>query len=74
MKYFVEDLPRSCFYCDCCHTRDYDSRYRIDGKHFCGIMDIDVDGDYYDYNDGICCRPNWCPIRELPNKISVMID
>ena len=67
-KYFVEDLPRSCFYCDCCHTKIYDNRYKIDGEHFCGIMDINVDGDYYDYNDGICCRPDWCPLRKIPNE------
>ena len=65
--YFVESLPQSCFYCDCCHTRDYDRRYRLDGEKFCGIKNMEVD-DYYDHNkfdnDG---RPSWCHLREIPN-------
>ena len=68
MKYFVESLPKSCFFCDCCHTKDYDSRYKIDGEKFCGIENMEV-GNYYDHNkfdnDG---RPNWCPLREIPKK------
>lgn len=68
MKYFVESLPKSCFFCDCCHTKDYDSRYKIDGVKFCGIENMEVD-NYYDHNkfdnDG---RPNWCPLRKIPEK------
>lgn len=29
--YFVETLPKSCFFCDCCHTKDFNNRYKIDG-------------------------------------------
>ena len=65
--YFVEYLPDSCFYCDCCHTRPYDNRHRFDGDKFCGIMDIEVDGDYYDYNDETRRRPDWCPLIEIPD-------
>lgn len=64
MEYFVELLPQSCFYCDCCHTKDYDSRYRFDGERFCGIENIEVD-HYYDYDK--VGRPDWCPLREIPN-------
>lgn len=58
--YFVESLPKNCFYCDCCHTRDYDSRYRIDGEKFCGIENIEID-DCCDYD-----RPDWCPLKKIP--------
>lgn len=64
MKYFVESLPKTCAYCDCCHTKPYDSRHKIDGEKFCGILNEDVEV-YYHYSDG---RPNWCPLREIPKK------
>ena len=64
MKYFVESLPRSCSYCDCCHTKEYDSRHKLDGEKFCGIENEDVEVFYY-YGDG---RPDWCPLKELPKK------
>lgn len=74
MKYFVEILPTSCFFCDCCHTKEYDNRYKIDGKKFCGIENIEVghhfDHNFYD-NEG---RPNWCPLREIPDKYSDVED
>ena len=47
MKYFVENLPESCRVCDCCHTKPYDSRRKIDGEKFCGILNEDVDVYYY---------------------------
>lgn len=28
-KYFVKELPVSCSLCDCCHTKPYDSRFKI---------------------------------------------
>lgn len=65
--YFVEYLPNSCFYCDCCHTKDYDSRYKIDGEKFCGIMNIEINDDYYDHNDETGYRPDWCPLRMIPD-------
>ena len=68
MKYFVESLPRSCFYCDCCHTKQYDSRYKLDGEKFCGIENMEV-GYYYDHNyEDNAGRPNWCPLREIPEQ------
>ena len=67
MKYFVEILTRSCFYCDCCHTKPYDRRYDIDGEKFCGIENLGVDY-YYDYNyEDNQGRPDWCPLREIPD-------
>jgi hypothetical protein len=41
MSYFVESLPSSCFFCDCCHEREYDIRYKIVGEKFCGIENIE---------------------------------
>ena len=69
MAYFVESLPKSCFFCDCCHKKDYDSRYKIDGEKFCGIENMEV-CYYYDHNkyDNVG-RPNWCPLRELPKHM-----
>ena len=61
--YFVVNLPRGCSYCDCCHTKDYDSRRKIDGEKFCGIEDMEIDYRLYN-NDG---KPNWCPLREIPD-------
>lgn len=68
MVYFVELLPTSCFFCDCCHERKYDIRYKICGEQFCGIENMEV-GDHYDHNryDNVG-RPKWCPLREIPTK------
>lgn len=60
------DMPVSCYYCDCCHTKPYDKRYRIDGEKFCGITNKDVEVYYY-YGVG---RPGFCPLREIPEKLS----
>lgn len=61
----VIDAPEGCIRCDCCHTKDYDFRERIDGEKICGIENMNVD----DYCDGINLRkPDWCPIRDLPEK------
>lgn len=65
MKYFIESLPKNCEYCDCCHTKPYDNRYKIDGEKFCGILNEDVEVYYY-HGDG---RPEFCPLREIPKEI-----
>ena len=65
MKYYVKSLPSSCFDCDCCHEKDYDSEYRICGEKFCGIENMEVDY-YYDHNyENYVGRPNWCPLELL---------
>ena len=43
--FYVENLPKNCAYCDCCHTRDYDSRHQIDGEKFCGIENVNNQPD-----------------------------
>ena len=60
--FLVMDMPDSCFHCDMCH-------YRIEGYKFCGIEDMEVN-DYYDgfYVDKLI-RPDWCPLKELPEKL-----
>lgn len=64
-SFYMLDTPLSCFTCDCCHTKDYDFRERIDGEKICGIENMNVD----DYWDGINPRkPDWCPLRDLPEK------
>ena len=68
MRIFVEELPRSCFYCDCCHERYYDPRKRWEGNKFCGIEDIDVDKYYQAFYDDILEKPDWCPLEEIPGK------
>lgn len=65
--YFVETLPKSCFFCDCCHIKDFNNRCRVDGEKFCGINNMEV-GSHYDHNDyDNNGRPNWCPLREIPD-------
>lgn len=64
MKYFVESLPETCAYCDCCHTRPYNNRRKIDGEKFCGILNEDVEV-YYHYGNG---RPEFCPLKEVPDR------
>ncbi len=64
----VMDTPKSCFYCDCCHTRDYDPRYKIDGEKFCGIENENVDFYYRQAYEDNYVKPDWCPLKELPSK------
>ena len=64
MKVFVERLPSNCSYCDFCHTRPYDSRCKIDGEKFCGILNEDVEVYYY-HGDGV---PEFCPLKEIPEE------
>lgn len=61
----ITDMPDGCSYCDFCHVRDYDHRYKIDGDKYCCIEDIDVN-DYYDYENPR--KPSWCPLIPLPEK------
>ena len=63
MKLFVKNIPQTCVYCDFCHTKEYDSRRRIDGEKFCGILNEDV--EIYYYSDR---RPDFCPLNEIPKK------
>lgn len=69
MKYFVEEVPQSCWFCDCCHTKDYDSRYKIDGDKFCGIENMEVN-DYYETQR----KPDWCPLREISDEKNEVIE
>lgn len=63
MAYLVESLPKSCFFCDCCHKRYYSTGYI---EQFCGIEDMAV-GCHYDHNKcNNVGRPKWCPLKEIP--------
>lgn len=65
MKYYVENVPQSCEFCDCCHTKDYDSRHKIDGEKSCGIKNMEV-SRYYDAEE----KPDWCPLEEVTTVVS----
>ena len=60
----IMDMPETCEHCDYCHTRPYDSRLKIDGEKFCGILNEDVEVYYYHDNG----RLEWCPLKEIPKK------
>ena len=64
MKYFVKEIPEGCNVCDCCYTKPYNNKYKIDGEKFCGILNEDVEVYYY-HGDG---RPEFCPLRKIPEK------
>ena len=64
----VMDMPDCCFHCDFCHEKHYDRRYQIEGEKFCGIEDMEVDEYYDSFYSEEPMRPNWCPLRELPEK------
>ena len=67
----VMDMPESCFYCDCCHIKDYYYRRKIYDEKFCGIENMEVtfyhDQAYYDNYT----KPDWCPLKPLPEKEDV---
>lgn len=51
----VLDMPESC---DMCNFTDM-----VNGKMYCGVPGCgELAKDY------ISCRPDWCPLRELPEK------
>ena len=58
----ITDMPSTCAYCDFCHTKKYDSRHKLDGEKFCGILNEDVEIYYY-YGTR---RPKMCPLKEIP--------
>ena len=64
----VMDMPKSCFYCDLCHTRDYNPRHKWDGDKYCGIEDLDVNKYYSAAYDDELIKPEWCPLKKLPNR------
>lgn len=62
--FILVDMPKSCFYCDYCHEKEYNRNYQIEGNKFCGLENMEVN-DFYSYEN--LRRPDWCPIRELPD-------
>ena len=66
--FYVENLPKNCAYCDCCHTRDCDSRYQIDGEKFCGIENVNIPARFLELEVLEENRPNWCQLRKLEIK------
>ena len=62
----VRDMPKGCFYCDYSYEKDYDYRYKIEGEKFCEIENINI-GGFYEYVSPR--KPDWCPLRPLPEKL-----
>lgn len=57
----VMDMPESC---DMCDFVDDEQPPRYGEKTlYCGVPGIGED-----VTDYIGCRPDWCPLRELPEK------
>lgn len=57
----VIDMPESCDMCDFVDT-DQPPIYGV-GKMYCGCPGVGED-----VSDYIKCRPDFCPLRELPEK------
>ena len=56
----VMDMPETCKDCSCKYAS-----YKVDALYDCAITGktIPIDGGRYGE------KPNWCPLRELPEKI-----
>lgn len=54
----VIDMPESCDMCD------FEDIYGVDAE----CMYCNVPGCGKDVTDYIACRPDFCPLRELPEK------
>lgn len=51
----VMDMPSSCDMCDLIEM--------VNGKMYCGVKGCGQCAEDY-----IVCRPDWCPLRELPER------
>ena len=58
----VMDMPESCDMCD--FVDDTQPPRYGERTLYCNVPGI---GD--DVTDYITCRPDWCPLREMPEKI-----
>jgi hypothetical protein len=59
---FIMDMPESCDMCDFADDTQ-PPRY---GEQTLYCIAPGIGDDVTDY---IACRPDWCPLRELPEKI-----
>ena len=60
----VMDMPDSCL--DCRFCREIDEGIEA----CCEIMDEPNDSSLFRMIEDYCqCRPNWCPLKELPEKM-----
>lgn len=60
----VMDMPESC---DMCDFVDDEQPPRYGEKTlYCGVPGIGED-----VTDYIACRPDWCPLRELPERMQI---
>ena len=60
----IMDMPESCDMCD--FADDTQPPRYGERTLYCNATGI---GD--DVTDYIACRPDWCPLRELPEKMKV---
>lgn len=54
----VFDTPKSCRECPCCICTEFDT--------YCGMSDMQLE---YDFEQCAYVKPDWCPIKELPEKM-----
>lgn len=57
----VMDMPSSCDMCDLIKM--------VNGGMYCGVKGCGQCAEDY-----IVCRPDWCPLRELPQKKELYLD
>lgn len=60
----VMNMPESCFGCNFCHINCSDG-----DEYSCQALEVarPVDSNTYE-------KPEWCPLRELPERETEMID
>ena len=64
---FVMDMPECCDICNFSSTA-YDSELFEEGECYCILKIKSVD----DIVEG--CKPDWCPLKPVPEKKPVVLD
>ena len=62
----VIDMPRTCEECPICQG------VALDGDYVCSIKD--EHGEERGFDDGRCEKPDWCPLKPLPEYDSPAIN
>lgn len=56
----VIEMPEKCQDCPICQG------VAMDGTHVCSILD--EDGNEQSHDDGGYSKPDWCPLKPMPEK------
>lgn len=62
----VVDMPAGCYECECSITKEWQNS--MSGEHYCGIIERKV-SDYWNHEPSL--KPDWCPIKSLPDHKEV---